>query len=117
MYFCWVSNRFRDAGAVYSNTAKLFLVDNNIDSDTSALKFSNDPSWSDTNINFKLYDTALSSLATNVTNAVNNSEFTGGGTKTSGGMNHSTGIGAYVFRKSGSSGPNPSQTFDWDSSG
>ncbi len=113
----WVSNRFRDAAAVYSNTAKLFLVDNNIDSDTSALKFSNDPSWSDTNINFKLYDTALSSLATNATNAVNNSEFTGGGTKTSGGMTHSTGIGAYVFRKSGSSGPNPSQTFDWDSSG
>ena len=109
----YVINRFRDYGAVYSNTNKLFVVDTEIDNDVEYLLQNRDPSWNDTDINIKLYDTALNTMTTNASNGLNNSQYTNF-TATSGGMSSSTSTGLYVFRKSNGS-INPSQTFEWSS--
>jgi hypothetical protein len=109
----YVVNRFRDYGAVYYNTNKLFVVDTEIDNDVEYLLKDRDPSWNDTDINIKLYDTALNTMTTNVSNGLNNSQYTSF-TATSGGMSSSTSTGLYVFRKSNGN-INPSQTFEWSS--
>ena len=73
----YVVNRFRDYGAVYYNTNKLFVIDTEIDSNVAYLLQNRDPSWIDTDINIKLYDTALNTMTTNMSNGLNNSQYTG----------------------------------------
>ena len=109
----YVVNRFRDYGAVYYNTNKLFVIDTEIDSNVAYLLQNRDPSWIDTDINIKLYDTALNTMTTNMSNGLNNSQYTGM-TTASGGMSSSTSTGLYVFRKTNGN-VNPSQTFVWGS--